>query len=253
MNPNYAGSSMDKRTTPSIVYPFRSTEASGSAPVVFVVSPDGRVCELLKGLIECEECSETFASAEEFLSHPQASVPSCLFVDAGLSGLGGLELQERIRIERPHMSVIFFSAEEDIPKAVRAMKAGAIEFFMMPLSDDKVMAAIREALQRSRLVLARETEKRTLCMRYALLSGRERQVMALVSAGLINKRVGEHLGISEITVKAHRGQVMQKMHASSLVDLVKMARKLAISRRMEFPVSFGEVSPGGFQSAGAAQ
>ena len=140
-------------------------------------------------------------------------VPSCLLLDVSLPGLSGLELQKRAAVECPHIPTIFLSAKGDIPTAVEAMKAGAVEFLTKPFRDNELLSAVREALKRSRLVLAKEAEKQALRRSYASLSPRERQVMALVSSGLLNKQVGGELGISEITVKAHRGQVMQKMHA----------------------------------------
>jgi FixJ family two-component response regulator len=179
--------------------------------------------------------SEAFTSGEEFLAHPHEFVPSCLLLDVSLPGLSGLELQKRAAIERPYMPTVFLSAKGDIPTAVEAMKAGAIEFFTTPFRDNELLSAVRQALDRSRFVLAKEAQKQALHRSYASLSPRERQVMALVSSGLINKQIGGELGISEITVKAHRGQVMQKMHADSFADLIKMAAKLGLSRMKELP------------------
>jgi FixJ family two-component response regulator len=204
-------------------------ESSNFTPVVFIIDPDSAAREALELLI----CShgwhaESFACAEDFLATPLDFVPSCLLLDVSLPGLSGLELQRRAALERPHVPTIFLSAKDDIPTTVEAMKAGAHEFLLKPFRDEELLSAIREALERSRLASARERRKLALRRCYASLSHRERQVMALVSTGLLNKQVGCELGISEITVKAHRGQVMQKMQANSFADLVKMAGKLGI-------------------------
>jgi FixJ family two-component response regulator len=196
-------------------------------PIVFVVDDDISVYESLELLIRCEGWQpETFASAEEFLECPRTGMPSCLVLDVSLPGLTGLELQKRIAVERTDIPIIFVSGYADVPTTVQAMKAGAVEFLIKPFSDDVLLSAIRAALERSRVALSREAEMRVLRNRYASLSGRERQVMALVVSGLLNKQIGGELGISEITVKAHRGKVMHKMQADSLADLVRMATKL---------------------------
>lgn len=229
------GSHQGNRTDSPIDRRFGSAKTLGLTPVVFVVDPDRAMRKSLEWLIRCEGWRpETFASAEEFLAHPFEALPSCLLLDVFLPGMGGLELQKRASLELPHIPTIFLSAKGDIPTTVEAMKAGAVEFLMKPFRDSELLSAIREAFEQSRLVLARKAEKQALQGCYASCSPREQQVMALVSSGLINKQIGEELGISEITVKAHRGQVMQKMRANSLADLIKMAAELGISRRQEF-------------------
>ena len=201
-------------------------------PVVFIVDDDVSVRESLELLIQNEGWqAETFESAQGFLDHPRAALPSCLILDVSLPGLNGLELQQRVAAERTDMPIIFITGHGDIPMTVRAMKAGAIEFLTKPFSDEALLKAIRQALEHSHLALSQEAEIRVLRNCYALLTPRERQVMALVVSGLLNKQVGGELGISEITVKAHRGQVMQKMKADSLASLVKMAARLRSARQ----------------------
>jgi FixJ family two-component response regulator len=196
-------------------------------PVVFIVDDDVSVRESLELLIRNENWKpETFASAQEFLNHPRRLVPSCLVLDVSLPGLNGLELQKRLALEHIDMPIIFITGYGDVPKTVQAMKAGALEFLTKPINNDTLVSAIRNALQRSRLALDRNAEMQELRNRYASLTPREQQVMALVVSGLLNKQVGGELGISEITVKAHRAQVMQKMKADSLATLVKLATKL---------------------------
>jgi FixJ family two-component response regulator len=208
-----------------------------STSIVFVVDDDISVRESLELLIRTEGWQpETFASAQEFLDHPRVPVPSCLVLDISLPGLNGLELQKRIAMERTDMPIIFITGHGDVPKTVQAMKAGAVEFLTKPFGDDVLLNAVRQALERSRVVLSYEAEMQTLRDRHAALTPRERQVMALVVSGLLNKQVGGELGISEITVKAHRGKVMEKMKAESLADLVKMASRLSVSRGARFDV-----------------
>jgi FixJ family two-component response regulator len=198
-----------------------------TVPIVFVVDDDVSVLESLEPLIQRGGWqSETFASAHDFLAGPRPTVPSCLVLNVSLPHRDGLDLQKRISIERPNTPIIFITDQSDVYTSVRAMKAGAVEFLIKPFDDGILLGAIRECLKRSRTALRRDAEIRILHDSYAQLSHRERQVMALVVSGLLNKQVGAELGISETTVKAHRGQVMQKMKAESFADLVRMAMKL---------------------------
>jgi FixJ family two-component response regulator len=195
-------------------------------PIVFVVDDDVSVRESLQLLIRCEGWQpRAFASAQEFFARPPALVPNCLILDVSLAGL---DVQRRVSIERPEMPIIFITGHGDVRTTVQAMKAGALEFLTKPFRDDVMLSTIREALERSRVALGHEAEMSVLRDCYASLSPRERQVMGLVVSGLLNKQVGGELGISEITVKAHRGKVTQKMKAESLPDLVKMAGKLGL-------------------------
>jgi FixJ family two-component response regulator len=200
------------------------------APIVFVVDDDISVRESLESLIRVAGWQpQVFASAQEFLAQPRALVPSCLVLDVSLPDLNGLELQKRVAADRSNMPVIFITGYGDVPMTVKAMKAGAVEFLTKPFSDDVLLNAIQGAIERSQTALGHETVLRALRQCYASLTPREREVMALVVTGLLNKQVGGELGISEITVKTHRGNVMRKMKADSLPDLVKMAARLRIA------------------------
>jgi FixJ family two-component response regulator len=208
-------------------------------PIVFVVDDDAWVRESLETLIQDEGWrSETFATAQEFLDRPRAFTPSCLVLDISLPGLNGLELQKRLA-ERTDMPIIFITGHGDIPMSVGAIKAGAVEFLTKPFNDEVLLTAIRQALERSRLALAREAEMQELRDHYASLTPRERDVMALVVSGLLNKQIAGELGIAESTVKAHRGQVMQKMKANSVADLVKMTARLHQSAATNHSMSSG--------------
>lgn len=209
----------------------RSFPMSQAPPVVLVVDDDISVRESLEFLLRHEGLNvETFVSAQEFLSRPPVTVPSCLILDISLPGLNGLDLQKRVAVERHEMPIIFITGHGDIPKTVQAMKAGAVEFLTKPFCDEVLLSAIRNALVRSKAILDRDTEIRALKARYARLTAREREVMALVVVGMPNKQVGGELGISEITVKAHRGSMMRKMKADSLPELVNMAARLRLAR-----------------------
>lgn len=200
-----------------------------STPIVFIVDDDVSVRSALESLIESAGwVAETFASAQEFLRRPRVAAPSCLVLDVSLPDINGLELQRLVATDRTDMPIIFISGYGDVPMTVRAMKAGAVEFLMKPFKDDVLLDAIRGAIDRSLTALREESEAQVLRSRSASLTPREREVMALVVSGLLNKQVGGELGISEITVKAHRGQVMRKMKAESLPALVTMAWRLGV-------------------------
>jgi FixJ family two-component response regulator len=220
---------------------FKSSFVSGAAPIVFVLDDNASVRESLQLLIRREgwRC-ETFASAQEFFARPRVIVPNCLALGVSVSGLNGLDLQQRLAIERPDMRIIFIADRVDVPTTVKAMKAGAVEFFTKPFQADLMLGSIWEALDCSRVAIAHEREIRELRDRYRGLSRREREVMALVVSGLLNKQIGGELSIAEQTVKAHRGQVMQKMKAHSLPHLVKMAAELDDSYNVATSLRSGE-------------
>jgi FixJ family two-component response regulator len=173
--------------------------------------------------------SETFASAVDFLARPRTTTPSCLVLDVSLPDLDGLELQKLIAPDRIDMPIIFITGHGDVPMTVQAMKAGAVEFLTKPFDDEVLLGAIRHALKRSAAVLDDQAETSVLRSSYESLTPREREVMQLVVAGMLNKQIGLKLGISEVTVKAHRGKMMQKMKAESLADLVKTAVRLGLA------------------------
>jgi FixJ family two-component response regulator len=198
-------------------------------PIVFVVDDDPSFREFLKSVIERAGWQpETFGSAREFLSRPRALLPSCLVLDIGLPDINGLDVQQRLA-DRNDMPIIFITGNADVAMTVRAMKAGAAEFLTKPFKHDVLLEAIGQAVERSRAALDEAAAMQALRARYASLSRRERDVMALVVAGRLNKQVGAELGISEITVKAHRGKVMRKMNVRSLPELVTIAAKLRIA------------------------
>jgi FixJ family two-component response regulator len=205
-----------------------------TGPTVVVVDDDISVRESLELLIQNEGWQPAlFESAQEFLARLPTVVPSCLILDVNLPDLSGLDIQQRISDEKSWTPIIFITGYGDIPTSVRAMKAGAAEFLTKPLDTEILIAAIREAVLRSQANLKREGAQHQLQERFGLLSKREREVMNLVVKGLMNKQVGFELGISEITVKAHRGKVMEKMRATTFVDLVNMAGNLGISTARE--------------------
>lgn len=197
--------------------------------MVYVVEDDPSVRQSLGNLLRAAGFQATlFASAEEFLAVSLADAPGCLVLDVRLPGLNGLDLQARMNAAGSDLPIIFITGHGDIPMSVRAMKAGATEFLTKPFRDDELLAAVEQALARSAAQYARKAELAALNRRYASLTAREREVMALVVAGLLNKQIAAELGASEITVKVHRGQVMRKMQASSLPELVRAAERLGL-------------------------
>ncbi len=208
----------------------RLSAMSDAHATVFVVDDDISVRESLEAMIGFAGWeARAFATAKDFLATPPATGPSCLVLDVGLPDLNGLDLQQHIANDRADMPILFITGYGDIPTTVRAMKAGAVEFLTKPFADDVLLDAIRVALMRSCATLAQSAERQSLCDRYRSLSRREREVMALIVAGRLNKQVGADLGISEITVKAHRGRVMEKMKARTFADLVRMSTTLGQS------------------------
>ena len=200
-----------------------------ATPIVFVVDDDVSVRESLQLLITTAGWQPaTCASAKEFLALPRALRPSCLILNVRLPDISGLDLQQLVA-DRVEMPIIFITGSGDVPVTVRAMKAGAVEFLIKPFSDEVLLGAIRDALERSSVAIRRQFQMQAVSERYSSLTRREREVMALVVSGLLNKQVGGELGISEITVKAHRGKMMQKMNANSLPELVNMAASLGLS------------------------
>ena len=220
--------------------PLSGTTTALNTPVVFVVDDDISVRESLEALIRRAGWRpETFKSAQDFLSRARDETPSCLVLDVELPDLNGLDVQERVAATRTEMPIIFITGHGDIPMSVRAMKAGAAEFLTKPFERDVMLTAIRRAIERSRVALADASQLKQLHQRYASLTPREREVLVWVVSGLLNKQIGAELGMTEATVKAHRGQVMQKMKADSLADLVRIAARLELplpSRPSSLPV-----------------
>jgi FixJ family two-component response regulator len=207
----------------------RSSCMADLTGIVYIVDDDASVREALQTLIaKAGWRPEVFASAEEFLLHPRLPCPSCLVLDVSLPDLNGLELQKRIATDRTNMPIIFITGHGNIPMSVQAMKAGAVEFLTKPFGSEALLSAIQGAIERNRAFLIEEVYLRSLRDRYESLTNRERDVMALVVRGRLNKQVGGELGISEITVKGHRGQLMRKMRARSVAELVNMAARLQL-------------------------
>ncbi|WP_109477047.1 response regulator [Paraburkholderia sp. C35] len=199
------------------------SRATIPSPMVFIVDDDISVRESVESLLRHEGFAvESFVTASAFLEHPVTSGPSCILLDITLPGVTGLELQKSLAVERQAMPIIFITGREDAPTIVQAMKAGAVEFLTKPFRDDALLDAIRAAIERSEGLVLRERRKTAIRERYGDLTRREREVLSLITQGLLNREIGDELGISEITVKAHRGQVMRKMEAESLAELIHM-------------------------------
>jgi FixJ family two-component response regulator len=208
-----------------------------AAPIVFVVDDEPSVCLSMKRLLRSVGLeARTFTSAQEFLLSDRPDAPGCLILDVRLPGLSGLELQVRLAAEKIDLPIIFVTGFGDIPMSVRAMKAGATEFLTKPFREQELLEAIQRSLEQQRVVRLRSAELRMLQQRYALLTPREREVFPCVTSGLINREIGTQLGTSEKTIKVHRGQVMQKMKAKSLAQLIHMAEKLGLSTALGPPV-----------------
>jgi FixJ family two-component response regulator len=221
---------MEPELTPAHVVERKQDLSSMHAtPIIFVVDDDVSVRESLKAMIRFTGLeAETYASARAFLERPRPMVPHCLVLDVGLPDISGLDLQNLIAAERADMPIIFITGCADVPTTVQAMNAGALEFFTKPFDDQLMLNAIRHAIERSRAALIEEVGMQSIRTRFDSLSPREREVMALVVTGLLNKQVGAELGISELTVKVHRRHVMRKMSARSLADLIRMTERLRL-------------------------
>jgi FixJ family two-component response regulator len=205
--------------------------AAKALPVVFVVDDDPSVREALSSLFRSVDLQvELFGSTAEFLQHKRPDGASCLVLDIRLPGVSGLDFQAQLQQANIHIPIIFMTGHGDIPMSVRAMKAGAVDFLAKPFRDQDMLDAVAAALQRDRQVREAEDAATSLRANYDLLSPREREVMALVTTGLMNKQVAGQLGLSEITVKIHRGHAMKKMNARSLADLVRMAESLGLHK-----------------------
>jgi FixJ family two-component response regulator len=216
------------------------------APIAFVVDDDVSMRELLELLFRSAGWQvETFASARDFLARPRVLAPSCLVLDVALPDLNGLALQKRLVAERAEMPIIILTGYGDVSMAVEAMKAGALEFLTKPVSPAKLLEAVSRAFERSHALLVQDAELHSLQARHAVLSRRQREVMALVTAGRLNKQVASELKISEVTVKAHRGSVMRRMHADSLAELVIMNARLRSGRAADGRRSSSEIGAPG--------
>ena len=208
----------------------RPARKTAQAPTVFIVDDDVSFRESLEAMIGAAGWRpQAFASAQAFLAHSRVAGPSCLILDVNLPDLSGLDLQAHIADGQADMPIIFVTGYGDVPMSVRAMKAGAVEFLTKPMDKDVLLAAVRDAIGASLAAAGQEEEIRTLRARYASLTAREKQVMAMVASGLMNTQVGGELGISEITVKAHRGRMVRKMRATTFADLVTMAARLGLT------------------------
>jgi FixJ family two-component response regulator len=198
-------------------------------PIIFVVDDEPLVCVSLKRLLQSIGLeARTYTSAQEFLRSARPDAPGCLVLDVRLPGLSGLDLQQELAAAKIHLPVIFITGHGDIPMTVRAMKAGAVEFLTKPFREEELLEAIQRGIKQSRAVRQHAAVMRILQKRYALLTPREREVFPQVTSGLPNKQIAAQLGASEKTIKVHRGQVMQKMKAESLADLIRMAAKLGV-------------------------